>query len=49
LAAQIKRLIEAPELRKRLAESARQTAISKFDIQRMTEEIGAHLVSTAKT
>ncbi len=49
LAAQIKRLVEAPELRKRLAESARQTAISKFDIQRMTEEIGAHLVSTAKT
>lgn len=48
LADQIKRLVESPELRKRLAESARRTAINRFDINRMTEEIGAYLTSIAK-
>lgn len=48
LAAQIKRLVESPELRFKLAETARQTAIGRFDIRRMTDEIGEYLVSVAK-
>lgn len=43
LASQLKRLIESPDLRERLAESARQTAVNKFDLRRMTEEIEGYL------
>jgi glycosyltransferase involved in cell wall biosynthesis len=43
LASQLKRLIESPELRGRLARSARQAAVDKFDIRRMTAEIETYL------
>lgn len=49
LASQIKRLIDSPELRRRLAKTARETAASKFDIHRMTDEIGAYLGSIARS
>ncbi len=47
LANQLKRLIESPDLRERLAKSARQTAVDKFDLQRMTTEIETYLQSIA--
>jgi glycogen synthase len=43
LASQLKRLIDSPALRERLAESARRTATEKFDIRRMTKEIEGYL------
>lgn len=43
LSQQLKRLIESPALRERLAKSGRQTAVEKFDIQRMTKEIESYL------
>jgi glycosyltransferase involved in cell wall biosynthesis len=43
LARQLKRLIESPALREQLAKTARQTAVDKFDIRRMTTEIEAYL------
>jgi glycogen synthase len=43
LASRIAQLIESPDLRKRLAESGRCTAVQKFDICRMTAEIEAVL------
>ncbi len=43
LARQLKRLIESPALREQLAKAARQTAVDKFDIRRMTTEIEAYL------
>ena len=43
LASQLKRLIESPDLRERLAESARRTAADKYDIRRMSEEIEGYL------
>jgi len=43
LSIQLKRLIESPELRERLAKSGRETATKKFDIRRMTEEIESYL------
>jgi glycosyltransferase involved in cell wall biosynthesis len=49
LARQIKRLIESPDLRRRLAGTARETAASRFDIHRMTDEIGAYLESIARS
>lgn len=49
LASQIKRLIDSPELRRRLAKTAREAAASKFDIHRMTDEIGAYLGSIARS
>ena len=43
LSGQLKRLIESPELRERLASSGSKTAAQKFDIRRMTEEIESYL------
>lgn len=43
LAAQVARLIESPQLRKRLAESARCTSVQMFDIHRMTAQLEAIL------
>ena len=43
LSGQLKRLIESPELRERLASSGCKTATQKFDIRRMTEEIESYL------
>lgn len=43
LSLQLKRLIESPALRGRLAKSGRETAVNKFDIHRMTTEIEAYL------
>jgi glycosyltransferase involved in cell wall biosynthesis len=43
LTRQLKRLIDSPALRERLAESARRTATDKFDLRRMTEEIERYL------
>jgi len=43
LSRQLKRLIESPDLRERLARSGRETATQKFDIRRMTEEIETYL------
>lgn len=43
LSRQLKRLIEVPELRERLASSGCKTATQKFDIRRMTEEIESYL------
>ena len=43
LSRQLKRLIELPELRERLASSGCKTAVQKFDIRRMTEEIESYL------
>jgi glycogen(starch) synthase len=43
LADQIVRLVESPSLRQQLANSGRQTALTKFDINRMTAEIEVYL------
>jgi glycosyltransferase involved in cell wall biosynthesis len=43
LAQQLNRLIESPDLRKRLKVSAQETAVNKFDIKRMTAEIESYL------
>lgn len=43
LASQLKRLIDSPALRERLAQSARQTAADKFDLRRMATEIESYL------
>lgn len=48
LASQLKRLIESPDLRERLAESARRTAAEKFDLRRMTAEIETYLQGIAQ-
>jgi glycosyltransferase involved in cell wall biosynthesis len=48
LASQLKRLIELPDLRERLATSARQTAVDKFDLRRMTKEIESYLQDIAQ-
>jgi len=45
LAEQIKKLMASPELRARLARSGRETAVGKFDLQRMTTEIESYLES----
>ncbi len=45
LSRQIKRLIESPALRTRLAEAGYRTAMDKFDIRRMTAEIESYLHS----
>lgn len=43
LAQVLQRLIESPELRKKLGSAGRETARSKFDLQRMTDEIERYL------
>ncbi|MCB0061339.1 MAG: glycosyltransferase family 4 protein, partial [Caldilineaceae bacterium] len=43
LAAQIARLIRAPELRQRLAQRGKEVALEQFDIQRMAMEIEAYI------
>jgi glycosyltransferase involved in cell wall biosynthesis len=43
LAAQVARLIESPDLRRRLAARGRQDATRRFDIRRMTSEIEVFL------
>jgi len=43
LSEQLKRLIESPELRERLAKAGREIVAKKFDIRRMTEEIESYL------
>lgn len=48
LASQLKRLIESPALRERLAKAARQTAVDKFDIRRMIAEIESYLQNVAQ-
>ena len=48
LAAQVARLVELPQLRRRLAASAQCTAVQKFDIHRMTSEIEIVLETAAK-
>ncbi|MEW6285733.1 MAG: glycosyltransferase family 4 protein [Chloroflexota bacterium] len=48
LSRQLKRLIDSPLLRERLAQSARRTAAEKFDLRRMTAEIEAYLQSLAQ-
>jgi len=45
LAEQIKKLIASPELRERLAKVGRETAVRKFDLERMTTEIESYLKS----
>ena len=45
LARQMERVIESPALRERLARVGRETAVSRFDIQRMTTEIETYLQS----
>ncbi|MCB0123157.1 MAG: glycosyltransferase family 4 protein, partial [Caldilineaceae bacterium] len=43
LAAQIVRLIRAPDLRERLAAQGKEVALAQFDIQRMATEIEAYI------
>jgi glycosyltransferase involved in cell wall biosynthesis len=43
LTRQLKRLIESPDLRERLAQTGRQIAVNKFDLQRMTTGIESYL------
>lgn len=43
LANQIKRLIESPELRMKLARSGKESVVERFDMQRMTGEIESYL------
>ena len=47
LAERIARLVESPDLRRRLAKGGRQTALDKFDLQRMTTDIEAYLQEVA--
>ncbi len=47
LARQIARLAESPLLRKQLAAAAKETAVEKFDIQRMAAEIEEYLAQFA--
>ena len=47
LANQIKRLIESPELRMKLARSGKESVVDKFDLQRMTGEIETYLQNLA--
>ncbi len=49
LAEQIKRLIESPELRMKLARAGRESVVDKFDIQRMTNEIENYLESMTRS
>lgn len=49
LAEQIKRLIASPELRKRLSQAGKETAVNKFDLERMTTEIESYLESLVKS
>ncbi|NWG35222.1 MAG: glycosyltransferase family 4 protein [Chloroflexi bacterium] len=48
LSRQLKRLIDSPSLRERLAEKARQTAAEKFDLLRMTAGIESYLQGIAQ-
>ncbi|MBK9925982.1 MAG: glycosyltransferase family 4 protein [Anaerolineales bacterium] len=48
LTQQVMRLIETPALREQLIASARETAVNKFDIQRMTAEIESYLQTMIK-
>jgi glycosyltransferase involved in cell wall biosynthesis len=48
LADQIVRLVESPSLRQQLANSGRRTALTKFDINRMTTEIEVYLQALAE-
>jgi len=48
LARQVQRLIESPALREQLANGGRETAVSRFDIRRMTAEIETYLQSLVK-
>ncbi len=48
LARQLQRLIETPALRERLATAGRDTAVSKFDMQRMISEIETYLEALIK-
>lgn len=47
LSRQLKRLIESPALRERLAAAGRETAVTRFDICRMTDGIEAYLQGIA--
>lgn len=48
LCLQLKRLIESPALRERLAASGRETAVHQFDIRRMTGEIESYLQNVVR-
>jgi glycosyltransferase involved in cell wall biosynthesis len=45
LAKQIKKLIESPELRMKLGQAGKESAVDKFDLQRMTSEIEEYFQS----
>jgi glycosyltransferase involved in cell wall biosynthesis len=45
LACQVQKLIESPEMRVRLSKTGQEIAVRKFDVQRMTAEIEACLLS----
>ncbi|MCC6300294.1 MAG: glycosyltransferase family 4 protein [Anaerolineales bacterium] len=49
LATRILQLVASPDLSERLAKAARETAVGKFDIRRMTDEIGAFLELIARS
>ncbi|MFT3893206.1 MAG: glycosyltransferase family 4 protein [Anaerolineales bacterium] len=49
LAEQIKKLIGSPELRERLSKAGRETAVNKFDLERMTTEIESYLETLVKS
>jgi glycosyltransferase involved in cell wall biosynthesis len=49
LANQIKKLIELPELRMRLAQAGKESVVNKFDIQRMTGEIENYLEALTRS
>jgi len=49
LTKQLLRLVEFPELMRRLSEAGRRTAVSRFSLQRMTSEIEAYLRDTLES
>jgi glycosyltransferase involved in cell wall biosynthesis len=49
LASQIKKLSDSPELRMKLAQAGRETAVHKFDLQRMTSEIETYLETLTRS
>lgn len=49
LSGQIERLLNDPPLRQKLAEEGRKTAIERFDIRRMIDEIEMYLMNVARS
>jgi glycosyltransferase involved in cell wall biosynthesis len=48
LANALNQLMDDPNLRRKLAENGRQTAIEKFDIVRMVREINSYILNVVK-